>query len=243
MQFSDAFIQTLTWLIPLPPLLAFALIVLVTNRSKTLSHVTAIGLMGLSWVMSWIVFYYTLSIEHFGEHVIAALSEYMRTLICKDTAYDKFVGGDKAALSEQQQRGLDVFLGKGKCSTCHAPPFFSSAMGVKGGAYFNVGVGTENVPEDKVDVGRMKVSTQATDWAAFKPPSLRNVTRSAPYFHNGSVAKLEDAVKIMAGGGIANKNKSPLLTDTGLTDAERADLIAFLGALECPGTLEEPKLP
>ncbi|MCC6187746.1 MAG: NADH-quinone oxidoreductase subunit L [Anaerolineales bacterium] len=77
MQFSEAFIQTLTWLIPLPPLLAFALIVLVTNRSKTLSHVTAIGLMGLSWVMSWIVFYYTLSIEHFGEHVIAAAVDWL----------------------------------------------------------------------------------------------------------------------------------------------------------------------
>jgi cytochrome c peroxidase len=178
-----------------------------------------------------------------AEHVQAAIAEYMRTLVCNDTAYDKYAAGDKAALSEQQQRGLDVFQGKGKCITCHAPPFFSTAMPVEGGAYFNTGVGTKDVPEDKVDIGRMAVTKQPTDWAAFKPPSLRNVSKSAPYFHDGSVATLEEAVQLMASGGIANKNKSPLLEDTKLTDAERADLIAFLGALDCPGKLEEPKLP
>jgi cytochrome c peroxidase len=176
------------------------------------------------------------------EDIAAAISDYERTLICKDTAYDKFAAGDKTALTEQQQRGLDVFLGKGQCLICHAPPYFSTAMGVEGGVYFNVGIGTD-VPEDQVDIGRMKVTNNQADWAAFKPPSLRNVTRSAPYFHNGSVAKLEDAVKLMAGGGLKNKNLNPVLADRGLTDAERADLIAFLGGLECPGKLEEPKLP
>jgi len=113
-------------------------------------------------------------------------------------------------------------------------------MGVEGGAYFNVGIGTQGVAEDQVDVGRMKVSTKPEDWAAFKPPSLRNVTKSMPYFHDGSVVKIEDAVKLMSSGGLANKNKTPLLTDAGLTDAERADLIAFLKGLDCPGTLEPP---
>jgi len=176
-------------------------------------------------------------------HVNAAIAEYMRTLVCNDTAYDKYAAGDKAALSEQQQRGLDVFQGKGRCLICHAPPFFSTAMATEGGAYFNIGIGTKDVPEDKVDVGRMKVTNQPTDWAAFKPPILRNVTKSAPYFHDGSVGKLEDAVRLMASGGIPNKNKTPLLEDTKLTDAELADLVAFLGALDCPGTLEAPTLP
>ncbi len=177
-----------------------------------------------------------------ADDIAAALAEYERTFICKDTKYDKFAAGDKTALSDQEQRGLDVFLGKGQCLICHAPPYFSTAMGVDGGVYFNVGIGTD-VPDDQVDIGRMKVTNNQTDWAAFKPPSLRNVTKSAPYFHNGSVAKLEDAVKIMAGGGIKNKNLNPVLADRGLTDAERADLIAFLGGLECPGKLDEPKLP
>jgi len=178
-----------------------------------------------------------------GEHVANALSEYMRTLVCKDTAYDKYAGGDKAALSEQQQKGLDVFMGKGACITCHAPPFFSTAMGVEGGIYFNVGIGTKDIAEDKVDVGRMKVTNDPKDWAKFKPPSLRNVSKSAPYFHDGSVAKLEDAVRVMAKGGIKNKNIDPMLSDRGLSDAEIADVVAFLGALDCPGTLVEPTLP
>lgn len=178
-----------------------------------------------------------------GDHVAQAISEYMRTFICKDTAYDKYAAGDKTALTDQQQKGLDIFAGKGMCITCHAPPYFSTAMAADGGAYFNVGVGTQGVPEDQVDVGRMKVTNQATDWAAFKPPSLRNITKSPPYFHDGSAPKLEDAVKVMAGGGIKNKNLNPIMADRGLTDAERADLIAFLGALECPGKLDEPKLP
>ncbi len=178
-----------------------------------------------------------------AEQINNAIAEYMRTFICNDTKYDAYAGGKKDALSEQEQRGLDVFSGKGMCITCHAPPFFSTAMATDGGAYFNMGIGTKDVPEDKVDVGRMKVTNQPTDWAAFKPPILRNVTKSPPYFHDGSAAKLEDAVKIMASGGIPNKNKSPLAEDRHLTDAEMADLIAFLGALECGGKLEEPKLP
>jgi len=178
-----------------------------------------------------------------GDQIASAIAEYMRTLICKDTAYDKYAGGDKSALSDQQQKGLDVFMGKGQCFVCHAPPFFSTAMATDGGIYFNVGIGTQGVAEDKVDVGRMKVTNKPEDWAAFKPPSLRNITKTPPYFHDGSVAKLEDAVKIMTTGGLPNKNLTKVLADRKLTDAERADLIAFLGALECPGKLEEPKVP
>ena len=183
-----------------------------------------------------------------AEHAIGAIAEYLRTMVCNDTKFDKFAAGDKKALSEQEQRGLDLFLmpSKGNCIMCHAPPYFSTAMATDGGAYFNVGIGTRDatgaeVPADKVDIGRMKVTKQEIDWASFKIPSLRHVSKSAPYFHDGSVAKLEDAVKLMASGGIANKNKFPTLEDRKLTAAELADLVAFLGALECPNKLEAPK--
>ena len=66
--------QQLTWLIPLPPLLSFALIVLFTNRSKVVSHTVAIGLMGASWVISWLVFFNTLTITNFGS-LQAVMSE------------------------------------------------------------------------------------------------------------------------------------------------------------------------
>jgi cytochrome c peroxidase len=113
-------------------------------------------------------------------------------------------------------------------------------MATDGGIYFNAGIGTEGVPEDQVDIGRQKVTNAPADWAKFKPPSLRNVTKSPPYFHNGSVAKLEDAVKIMSTGGIKNKNIDPIFADRHLSPEEFNDLVAFLGALECGGKLEVP---
>ena len=175
--------------------------------------------------------------------IAKAISAYERTLICNDTAYDRYAKGDESALTDEQKSGWAVFMGKGQCNVCHAPPLFSSAMAVPGGLYYNVGIGTDGRPEEEVDIGRMAVTEKDADWAAFKVPSLRNVSKSAPYFHDGSVATLEEAVKIMSSGGIANKNKSALLQDRGLTDTERASLVAFLGALECGGKLEEPELP
>ena len=174
-----------------------------------------------------------------ADHLASALAEYQRTLLCKDTAYDKFAGGDKAALTAQQQTGLDLFLGKGQCVICHAAPHFSTAMIVDGGFYHNAGIGTQK-PEPEVDLGRMKVTNKEDDWAAFKVPSLRNVARSAPYFHDGSVATLPEAVTVMARGGIANKKLSLLLKDHGLTEAEIGDLVAFLSSLDCPQTIDPP---
>ena len=81
------------------------------------------------------------------------------------------------------------------------------------------------------------------DWAAFKVPTLRNVGKTAPYFHDGSVATLKEAVKLMASGGIKNKNLTPLMTDKQLNDEELDAIVAFLGALDCNKTLEKPTLP
>jgi cytochrome c peroxidase len=69
------------------------------------------------------------------------------------------------------------------------------------------------------------------------------VAESSPYFHDGSVSDLEQAVRYMAGPGVANKNLTPLLVDRGLTNDEVTALVAFLGAMDCPGELVEPELP
>jgi len=175
--------------------------------------------------------------------IAKAISAYERTLICNDTAYDRYAKGDGNALTAEQKQGWALFMGKGQCAVCHAPPLFSSAMGVPGGLYYNVGIGTAGKSEEQIDVGRYTVSQQDADWAAFKVPSLRNVSKSAPYFHDGSVATLSEAVKVMATGGVANKNKTPLLAGRGLSAEELGSLVAFLGALDCGGTLEQPDLP
>ena len=178
-----------------------------------------------------------------ADTVAKAVAAYERTLVCNDTAYDKYAKGDKKALNDSQKQGLSLFMGKGVCTACHTPPFFSSAYLLQDGTYFNVGVGVEGKAEADVDVGRKAVTEKDSDWAAFKVPSLRNVSKTAPYLHNGSKKTLVEAVRFMAGGGFKNKNRSPLMTDKQLTDTEIQDLVAFLGALDCGGKLEEPKLP
>ena len=174
--------------------------------------------------------------------ITRAIAAYERTLVCDDTRYDRFSAGDTEVLSQQEQAGLELFLGKAACAACHTPPFFSNQFAVEGGTYFNVGIGIEGKPDEDVDVGRMAVSEQEADWAAFKTPSLRNISKSAPYFHDGSVATLDAAVRYMASGGYPNRNLSPLIMDRALNETEIAAIVAFLGALDC-GELTEPELP
>jgi cytochrome c peroxidase len=89
----------------------------------------------------------------------------------------------------------------------------------------------------------MKVTQNSSDWAAFKTPSLRDITRSAPYFHDGSVSTLREAVVFMAKGGAKNRNLDVRLVDTKLSPAEINGLVAFLGSLECTGKLQRPADP
>ena len=174
------------------------------------------------------------------ETVAKALAAYERTLLCDDTPYDRFAKGDQDALTDEQKEGYALFMGKAQCAVCHAPPLFSAAIDAPGGVYYNVGIGTDVAEEDEVDIGRMGVTDEESDWAAFKVPSLRNASKSAPYFHNGSVATLKEAVELMSNGGIDNKNKTTLLADRGLSEEEVDAVVAFLGALDCP-TLKIPE--
>lgn len=153
-------------------------------------------------------------------HVVRALAAYERTLLCGDGPRDA------AAL-----RGWDLFRGKASCSTCHNGPAFSDGM------FHNVGIGVADGVY--ADPGRAKVSKLPEDEGKFRTPTLRNVTKTAPYFHDGSVGDLEQAVRYMASGGDPEApNKDPNLRDVGLNDAEIDDLLAFLGSLECGGELE-----
>jgi len=169
--------------------------------------------------------------------VVQAISAYERTLFCGDTAFDRYSAGDSQALNTDQKAGMELFIGKAACNGCHTPPFFSDAYLVEEGSYHNVGEGIEGRDPSAVDVGRQKLTNSPTDWAAFKTPSLRNVTRSAPYGHDGARSKLEDQVRYMAKGGYKNPNLDAKMLDKHLSDGEISQLIAFLGALECPGQL------
>jgi cytochrome c peroxidase len=169
------------------------------------------------------------------KNVTQALATYMRTIVSRDTAYDRFTAGDQNALSEGAKRGWQTFQ-DAKCTNCHRGVLFTDL------SYHNVGIGV--VDGKPTDVGRFTVTKDAKDTGAMKTPTLRDVARSAPYFHDGSAATLEDAVTLMANGGVAN----PFIDKTNLekrnlTPAQIADVVEFLKALTEPAALKEAKVP
>jgi cytochrome c peroxidase len=162
------------------------------------------------------------------DNVPKALACYMRTIISQTTPHDK------GAASDAAKRGLEVFK-RAKCDNCHSGVFFADNQ------YHNVGIGMKAATPD---LGRFVVSKADKDKGAFKTPTLRDVARSAPYFHDGSAATLEEAVKIMAGGGIENEWLDKVnVVKTELTPAEFSDLIEFLKSLTETAELKAPKLP
>lgn len=139
---------------------------------------------------------------------------------------DAFMAGDLEALSPAEQQGLDTFIKTG-CITCHVGP------GVGGSMYQKLGL---VVPYDTPDPGRYKVTKQESDRHVFKVPGLRNVAETQPYFHDGSITSLEEAVRLMAYHQLGKK----------LDDATVASIVTFLGALTAapdPALASPPALP
>ncbi len=159
------------------------------------------------------------------EHVARAVSAYERTLLCGATPWDT------NSMDPQAQRGWELFRGKAACATCHSGENFAD------GLFHRVGVG---VPEsgEGGDLGRFDATKVDADKYKFRTPTLRNVSKTAPYFHDGSQPDLRAAVKQMASGGNRKiKELDSNLLDRGLGDAEIDDIVAFLKALDCPGEL------
>jgi cytochrome c peroxidase len=169
------------------------------------------------------------------KNVSQALATFMRTIVSRDTAFDRFTAGDQAAMSDAAKRGWETFQ-KAECNTCHRGVLFTDLK------FHNVGIGV--VDGKPTDVGRFTVTKEPKDTGAFKTPTLRDVGRSAPYFHDGSVATLQEAVTVMANGGIANPFLDrENLKKRNLSAAEIADVVEFLKALDEPARIKEPKVP
>lgn len=167
------------------------------------------------------------------DNIPMALAAYMRTIVSGTTAWDRWQAGDESAVSDSAKRGYQVFQDTG-CVECHSGRLFTDQQ------YHNVGIGMD---AESPDVGRYKVTELEQNMGAFKTPTLRDVARSGPYFHDGSVATLEEAVRLMASGGIANEQLDQLMEDKQLTDDQIADLVSFLESLAETTMLEEPEIP
>ena len=153
------------------------------------------------------------------DNATKAIAAYERTLITPNSAYDKFVKGDNDALTEQQQRGMKKAVELG-CTGCHSGPAFNGPgvfqkFPVNPSGYF------EAQYHFQKDKGLAEVTKKDSDEHLWKVPTLRNVALTAPYMHNGSVKTLDKAVWLMA----------KLQLNKELSDAEVADIVAFLNAL------------
>ncbi len=168
------------------------------------------------------------------KNVVQCLTTFMRTIVSKDTAFDKFLAGDQKAISDSAKRGWEIFQ-KVKCTNCHVGALLTNLQ------FHNVGVGMK---AEKPDVGLFAVTKIEKDTGAFKTPTLRDVSRSAPYFHDGSVATLEEAVKQMLAGGIDNPHLDRVNLQKQEVDAQGVkDLVEFLKSLDEPFRIKAPKLP
>jgi len=171
------------------------------------------------------------------EGIAKAIAAFERTVLSGNSPYDQFQAGDENALTDAQKKGMKLF-GDAGCSTCHAPPLFSSYR------FYNAGVG---MGKDPPDYGREAVTGKDDDLGKFRVPALREVANTGPYFHDGSCDALEKAVAMMAGGGMDNPLLSPMMKavhEKQLSAEGQASIVEFLKALsgDSPVT-EPPELP
>ncbi len=152
-------------------------------------------------------------------HYALALQEYQRTLR-NPAPFDAFLQGDDRALSPKQLVGLQKFVANG-CVACHAGPLLGGRSLQKFGVVKNYWLATGSTP---VDLGRFNATKKEEDRYVFRVPMLRNIEKTAPYFHDGSVASLPQAVRVMAEVQLGRE----------LPDADVADIVAFLGSLTGP---------
>jgi cytochrome c peroxidase len=179
-----------------------------------------------------------------------ALASFVRSLPAMSSRFDQALWGDTTAISPEERRGFNLFMGKAGCGTCHFAPLFSGAfppvyresepevIGVPS----RPGRGRGSVDPDP---GAFDFDHAAQHLHAFKTPSLRNVARTAPYMHNGVYRSLDEVVDFYDGGGGAGLGmKLPNQTlppdSLGLSRQDKRDLIAFMRALTDSSAASSP---
>lgn len=193
--------------------------------------------------------------------ILNSVAAFVKTLRSTEVPFDQFLEGKKDAISAKAKRGLELFKGKAGCIKCHHGKMLSD------GKFHNLGIeanptifkepqrhiswrrffrtlGVAEYAKLRRDLGRYAVTKQPADRFAFRTPTLREIERTAPYMHNGTLKTLADVVKFYDAGGGPGEEKSSELKPLELTDAEQADLAAFLKTLSGkPIVVEKPELP
>jgi cytochrome c peroxidase len=150
-----------------------------------------------------------------------AIASFERTVVTTDSPFDRFVKGDDQSLTPLEKKGLEVFNGKGHCTSCHWGANFSD------GRFHNLGV--KSTGNAKPDEGRYVITKDPKDMGAFKTPTVRDASLRAPFMHNGSEKTLEEVVELYdIGGRVDDPNLDPLIVPLGLNEDEKKALVAFM---------------
>ena len=166
-----------------------------------------------------------------------ALAQFQRTLVSRDSRFDRYVDGDESALSESELRGMELFYSeRAECFHCHATSLFTDNL------FHNIGLDT-----DVAGTGRAVVTGRDRDDGLYKTPTLRNVENTAPYMHDDRFATLEDVVDFYSEGVVYSETVDTLIVNVSggglqLDARERADLVAFMRALTDEVFLSDPAL-
>lgn len=203
-------------------------------------------------------------------HFAKAVAAYERSLIAGDSAFDRwYYGGEKLALSASAQRGFAVFTGAGHCVACHSigareALFTDQSFHNANVGFWRLGADAQRIADTYLqaqtgavdhlvlsdqqisELGRFAVTRRREDIGAFKTPSLRNIARTAPYLHDGSLVSLPEVVDYFDRGGqlranaAANPFQSPLIRPLHLSEQQKQDLVAFLESLTSPQYAKSP---
>ena len=169
--------------------------------------------------------YVKMSKEAYGKSpdpyvITRALAAYERTLVSKNSKFDKFINGE-IPLTKEEKQGFDLFMSnKTNCSSCHGGFNFTRYKITNNGLY-----------ENYKDEGRMRATKNNKDLALFKTPSLRNIELTAPYMHDGSLTTLEEVVEHYNIGGKNHIHKDSLIVPLNLNKNQKSDLVSFLKIL------------
>jgi len=157
--------------------------------------------------------------------VARALAAFQRTLISKNTNFDRWIAGDASAISKSAVRGFSVFLDfeKGRCAVCHDAPYFTD------NSFHNIGL--PSVPGEAMDMGRYEFKPVKSMKGAFKTPQLREISATAPYFHDGSSTTLEEVIEHYVSGFEKGPHLSVEMMPLKLSSQEKSDLANFLETL------------
>jgi len=171
-----------------------------------------------------------------------ALASYIRSLSPFNSKFDRYMRGDKKQLNEEEKKGFNLFMGKAKCGSCHFAPLFNGTpapLFIKSEAeVLGVPASTDTIkPKIDQDLGRYALYAYPQYKHAFKTSTLRNITKTAPYMHNGVYKTLEQVMDFYnrgggAGMGITVDNQTLAADKLNLSNTEIKQIIAFLGTLE-----------